>query len=40
VQAVYEDPRRSIVYDWDAVEQVYIHTISSRAWEARFPSQE
>jgi hypothetical protein len=35
MQTIYQDTRNCMLYDDDSSEQVYIHTVSSRAWEVR-----
>ena len=33
VQKIYEDTNSTSVYDEDAVQRVFIHTVSTAAWE-------
>ena len=35
VQKIYEDTNSTSVYDEDAVQRVFIHTVSTAAWEVR-----
>ena len=32
-QKIYEDTKSTSVYDEDAVQRVFIHTVSTAAWE-------